>query len=348
MRLVIDGIIYSLQTYGGISVYFNELLTRLEASSTDAELVEFGPVRSRPPTFQRLSGKLIPARPFERYRQFDWGDRPSSGAVFHSSYYRLPSKTTIPSVVTVHDFAYEKCVSGPRRWVHSAQKFSAIRSAHAIICISSSTRDDLMELVGTRAGQSVHVIYNGSSEQFRPTPVDQPTLPFALFVGQRGHYKNFRALLRAMARLPELELRCVGGGPFSNEEFAGITSKVRERIHHEGLVPGHRLNTLYNQAACLVYPSSYEGFGIPVVEAMRAGCPVVGIDCKAVREVGGQALVVATSLAPDDLADAILDACFGSARQQRVRVGLKVAGQYSWAKTFQQTLEVYRSLVANH
>ncbi len=345
MRIVVDGIIYSLQAFGGISVYFNELVTRLNAESVDCEIVKFPPLRGKLPAFQHLSNSVFPSRSFERYRRFDWGDRDLGGTIFHSSYYRLPSEQTIPSVVTVHDFAYERSVSGPRRWIHTAQKVAAIRSAQAIICISNSTHDDLMEFVGVRTNQIVHVIHNGSSEEFRPISVDPPAKPFALFVGQRAGYKNFHSLLLAMAYLPDIELRCVGGGAFSDSEFIGVAPSIRMRIHHEGLVSDHRLNILYNQAACLVYPSSYEGFGIPVVEAMRAGCPVVSINCKAVREVGGPALVVADSAEPRDLSEAIQKAYSSTHREVRVQTGLKLARAYSWDITFNKTLNVYRSIL---
>lgn len=344
MRLVIDGIIYSLQTFGGISVYFNELLTRLNASTADVEVVKFPPIKGETPTFPRLNNIFTAARPFERYRKFNWGQRKSSGTIFHSSYYRLPSKTTIPSVVTVHDFAYERCMSGLRRRIHSEQKFAAIRSARAIICISNSTRDDLIEFVGINPNQSVHVIHNGSSESFRPTAVRQPERPFALFVGQRAGYKNFTALLRAMEHVPGLDLRCVGGGLFSENEFRGVTPDVLRRIHHEGFVADFDLNVLYNQAACLVYPSSYEGFGIPVIEAMRAGCPVVSINCKAVLEVGSSALMIADSLGPRDLSEAICRAISPSHRLSVVPTGLGIARAYNWDLTFRRTLSVYRSI----
>jgi mannosyltransferase len=345
MRLVVDGIIYSLQTFGGISVYFNEILTRLDESSIEVDVVNFAPQMGKPPRFKRLGDTLALMRPFERYRRFDWDARTSKDAVFHSSYYRVPSNLSIPSVVTVHDFAYERSISGPRKWIHSAQKNAAIRSAQAIICISNSTRDDLMEFAGVRTGQSVHVIHNGSSEGFRPILINQSDKPFLLFVGQRGRYKNFHALLRAMAMLPDLELRCVGGGLFSEREFVGIQSEVRRRVRHEGFVSDDGLNILYNQARCLVYPSSYEGFGIPVIEAMRAGCPVVSINCKAVREVGGPALVVAESLEPHDLSEAIRQACSPVDKAGRVQTGLKLAAEYSWDITYTKTLNVYRSLL---
>jgi mannosyltransferase len=107
---------------------------------------------------------------------------------------------------------------------------------------------------------------------------------------------------------------------------------------------------LYNQAVCLLYPSSYEGFGIPVVEAMRAGCPVVSVECKAVMEVGGDALTIAEGLDPRALADAIIKTT-SSDRKNLIEKGLSMAQTYSWEKTHAKTLEVYRSLsvdIARH
>jgi len=103
------------------------------------------------------------------------------------------------------------------------------------------------------------------------------------------------------------------------------------------------LNQLYNQAVCLAYPSSYEGFGIPVVEAMKAGCPVVCIRCKAVIEVGMNALSI---VAPDAsaLAERIDALASSDIRDPLIRTGLEVAGNYDWERTYRETLRVYRAV----
>lgn len=346
MKIVLDGIIYSLQRHGGITVYFNELLTRLYRANEDFEIVTFNPALGTPAHFLDIKHKKVTSRLGERYRPFRLPSGRSDNTIFHSSYYRLPSVKSVPSVVTVHDFVYERSVRGARRWIHSWQKFAAIRAAQAVICISQSTLDDLQEFVGVRQNQSVYVIHNGISDIFSPMTGDSVLKPFVLYVGQRGGYKNFDALVRCMPLLPELELRCVGGGLFTSDEFVGMNENVRQRIHHEGFVSDRQLNTLYNQAACLVYPSSYEGFGIPVVEAMKAGCPVVSIDCKAVREVGGAALVVANSLEPEDMCNAILYAIAPLQRELLISHGLQIANKYSWDKTYLNTLNVYRGLIS--
>ena len=341
MSVVIDGIIFSLQRHGGISVYFHQLLARLRRDGVRAGLTLDGPTLQRAPEAGgSVTVEQRPARLLERYRRSRLG---RSGSLFHSSYYRVPQQPGYPTVVTVHDFTYERCVRGPRRWVHSAQKYAAIRQAQAVICVSEATREDLLELVGVRAGQQVHVVHNGVAHVFRPASQPDAERPFVLFVGQRGGYKNFRLVAQAMNKLPDIELSCVGGGALDPHELQGLPEATRKRIRHLGFVDDNTLNRLYNQAICLVYPSSYEGFGIPVVEAMKAGCPVVCIQCKAVVEIGGNALSIAEP-DPAALANAIAAVASSPARATLAQAGLEVAKAYDWERTYRSTLQVYGSV----
>lgn len=341
--IAVDGIIFSLQRQGGISVYFRTLLDYLKLQSVPAMLTLDSPAR------QNVSGcdEAFPvvrrsARFLERYRAC----RVAPGAsVFHSSYYRPSDDGHLPVVVTVHDFVYERYAQGPRRWAHAWQKHAAIRSAQSIICISESTHQDLLEYVGVKHGQSVHVIHNGVAEIFCPLALPPPPAPFALYVGLRSGYKNFALALRAMEWLPDFELHCAGGGPMQPGELAGVPGSVASRVRHVGFVDDKTLNVLYNQAVCLVYPSSYEGFGIPVIEAMRAGCPVVSVECKAVMEIGGDALTIAEGFDAKALAYAILKTV-SSDRSSIIGKCLSASQVYSWDKTHSRTLDVYRSLAA--
>lgn len=344
MSVHVDGIIFSLQRYGGITVYFRELLEQIVAAQMPASLsLELPVVQDLTYLKGRLPVERRKSRSLERYRACRI---PDGARLFHSSYYRLPERRSVASVVTVHDFIYEHFRNGPRRWVHTAQKHSAIRQAQALICISEATRDDLLEWVGVRSDQIVYVIPNGVSQVFRPMPVGATSRPFALFVGERRGYKNFRLALQALALLPELELHCVGGGELCAAEFDGVEQSVRERVRHLGFVTDNELNLAYNQALCLLYPSRYEGFGIPVAEAMRAGCPVVSINCKAVVEVGGDALERADAEDPQALAEAVSRLLETAYRELKVAAGQQRAAIYDWQRCHGQTLQVYRSLGA--
>lgn len=350
MHLHIDGIIFSLQHHGGISVYFRELLSRF-TSQHNVTLTLEQPLK-RPLDAACIAGvRLVqqPARGLERLRNARAlsADIPT---VFHSTYYRRPARCGQPSVVTVHDFVYQRFVRGPRGWMRRWLMNGSITQAQHIICISEATRQDLLEFIPVRADQQVSVIHNGVSALFRPLQLSGAgtTLtsgrPFMLFVGQRAGYKNFRLALQALERLPDLELHCVGSGDLQHEELTGISEATRARVRYLGFVDDEQLNALYNQAYCLLYPSAYEGFGIPVLEAMQAGCPVVSVNCKAVVEVGGAALLVSQDASdPLALVDAIRQLEASGRRTELRDMGIARSGQFSWDKCFEQTLEVYRS-----
>jgi len=341
MSLLIDGIIFSLQRQGGISVYYSELFRYLVASHISFEVDLKSPLLGKPQDFGgKLKYRLVPARPFERYRSVSL---PASTRVFHSTFYRVPDRKTAKSVVTVHDFVYERYFRGPRKWLHARQKAEAIRRADSIICISKSTCDDLHEFVGVNPSQSVHVIYNGVGACFSQADVPEPVRPFLLFVGKRGGYKNFSLAARALAFLPDFELHCVGGEEFDPSELLGLDASVCNRIRYLGNITDAQLNTAYNQATCLLYLSKYEGFGIPIVEAMKAGCPVVSASCKAVIEVGDEALEIVEEEDPFAVALAVYRLCDSTYRKKKVEKGLSRAAMYDWNITHQQTAEIFCS-----
>lgn len=344
MKVFIDGIIYSLQNYGGISVYFNELLSTLQHENIDYKIQLYSNKKQSPSPagFELLRDQ----RWLERYRACRTNS--SDLDIFHSSYYRNSDNKKVKNIVTVHDFVYEKYNHCLRKIVHSSQKFSSIKNADRIICISETTKSDLLEFLPKIDESKIDVIYNGVSNNFHPLEsINKDQRPFLLFIGNRGGYKNFSATAKALEYLTEFDLICVGGGALAEEELKGLPSSVKVRIKHAGFLNEEDINKLYNQAFCLVYPSSYEGFGIPVAEAMRAGCPVVAYLCSAVIEIGKDALTVVESLDPEIIASGVNKLLSDEYRKSKIATGFSQSRLYDWKKTHDATLDSYRKALGS-
>jgi mannosyltransferase len=344
LRVQIDGIIYSLQRHGGITVYFNELLQRMRAEEAgDFRVMLY---EGSAANFELLpaSYETRPMRLAERYRRCQVH---TQADLFHSSYYRLPDRR-VPVVTTVHDFIYERFAYGPRKWLHSWQKLAAIRESQAVICISESTRRDLLQFLPDIRPERLHVIHNGVSSAFRP--LDSVSMntgivrPYVLFVGARSGYKNFIPLVQAMAGLRDLDLVCIGGGALTPQESKLVKRQLGDRfVHHMG-VTDVKLNKFYNGAFCLAYPSAYEGFGIPVLEAMRAGCPVVAMNSSSIPEVAGNAAQLLPEASPEALQAAIHRLDQSGQRENFRQLGLQRATLFSWDRTFAETFKVYEEV----
>ncbi|CUA91543.1 glycosyltransferase family 4 protein [Comamonas thiooxydans] len=339
MKIFLDGIVYSIQNFGGISVYFNELIRTLENEICNFQITTYNDKKQNP--FPSNSEVTENSRFLERYRnckinsdEFD---------IFHSTYYRNPENRKIKNIVTVHDFVYEHYNNGLRKFVHSYQKFSSIRNADRIICISEATKKDLLHFLPHIDESLIDVIYNGVSNTYRPENISHSEdRPFLLFIGARSGYKNFHVAAKALEHLKDFKLVCVGGGKLSESDLSGLPSSIQGRIEHAGFLSEEAINHLYNQAFCLVYPSSYEGFGIPVAEAMQAGCPVVTSKCEAVIEVGQESLTVVEKLDAFEFAKNIERLFEKEYRQKKIESGLVLSKKYDWRKTHQHTLDVYR------
>lgn len=340
MNIYLDGIIYSLQRYGGISVYFNELLKKLESEKIDYHLQTWDNKLQDPCNKDFAFSK--PSRILERYRKVT--DITPDFDIFHSSYYRTPSEKKIKNIVTVHDFVYEKFNKGPKKLIHSIQKFSAIRAADRIICISHATKKDLLEFLPNTDESIIDVIYNGVSKNYHPVNhIAKNKKPFLLFIGSRSGYKNFQTAALTLKHLNDFDLICVGGGKFTNKELETFPKEIKGRIHHQGFLSEEKINLLYNEAVCLIHPSSYEGFGIPIIEAMKAGCPVVAYNCPAVAEISGSAALLIDTQDPAEFAEAVKKIHHTkNHREYLIKKGLDNSKKFSWEATHLSTISTYR------
>lgn len=332
-----DGIIYSLQSMGGVSVLFNELIGRFQSGGVRYRLDLFDNNHFSLPHTKAYFNK---GRLFERYRHCP---SHSDAKIFHSTYYRVPTGRSASVVTTVHDFVYERFLSGPSKFVHSWQKNKAIRDADAVICVSESTKRDLLEFLPDIPEDRVRVIYNGVSDDFHPLcTVDKNYgSPYIIYVGSRAKYKNFEVAVNAIALLKDINLICIGGGPLNENEEKLIHSHLSGRFRHLGNVTNQQLNVLYNSAFCMLYPSIYEGFGIPVLEAMQAGCPVIAMKTSSIPEVAGNSAILLEEASSELIASAVMSLSTGEIREALRSSGFVQAENFSWDKTYVATFNLY-------
>lgn len=324
--IIYDPIIKTLQSYGGITVYYNTLIN--------------GCIKNNVPFIinERRQRKIFrySAVPIEKNN-----NTPSN--IFHSSYYRLPKEKSLAVVTTVHDFIYEKYISGAARIIHSYQKKKAIINSNIIICISQNTANDLMNFCSVPESK-IRIVYNGVSDGFYTLPKSASIKNKVLFIGSRASYKNFELAIKAVSLHPELELNIVGGGDLNTNEINLLKSFIPDRFHFKGSVNEADLNVLYNESFCLLYPSSYEGFGIPILEAMRAGCPVIAVNSSSIPEVAGDAALLSNSLDIDEISILIDKLYDENIRKRIIELGLKQSLNFSWDKCFNETKAIYDEL----
>jgi glycosyltransferase involved in cell wall biosynthesis len=280
-------------------------------------------------------------------------DRPS---IIHETYYSqietAPKKSIV--VVTVLDMIHEKFPDlMNRRDTASINKINTLTRADWIICISESTKQDLIEILNVDP-KKISVIYLGNSFDSQMSigiqRVPIVSDPYILYVGSRGSYKNFDRLLRAYGNNKQLKtefkLVCFGDESFSRKEksiMLDLGIDYSSMIHYTG--SDSILANLYTHATALVYPSLYEGFGIPPLEAMSFNCPVVCSNTSSIPEVVDNAGEYFDPYDTDSISTAIERVVFSpSFSAEMVSRGQARAKLFSWEKCAQATMEVYKLL----
>lgn len=357
MNLILDNIIFSLQDAGGISNYWYQILKRIkEEEGLDIYLFDDSEKSSNIfrkelnlSNFRHLgkSPGLVGRYTNPKLAQL------SEKAIFHSSYYRYSKNPQHINVSTVHDFTYEHYFSGIQLYAHTNQKRKALVNSDGIICVSENTKRDMLYFFPELADKKIIVIPHGVGNNFYQ--IDKKELknkvyfdgrPFILYVGDRkALYKNFNLTVRA-SKLSGLPLAIIGGSPLSEKEQTYIKAKLQteDYIHFNG-VSNEELNEFYNQALCLVYPSSYEGFGLPLLEAQSAGCPVIAMNTSSIPEVVEESGILLEEESPLLIAEHIKQLLVEEYRNDLVQKGLENVKRFTWNNTFQKTLDFYNELI---
>ena len=347
-RITLDSIIFGLQRFGGISNYWAKVV---EYVSVDPELAG-NLVLPKHLTYRDFDDAWIQRMPIRwetldaRICRYLKAPTDAGEGIFHTPYYRIPRLNVKKYVVTVHDFTYERYRSGLARFIHTKQKYASIRRADAVLCISDSTRRDVIEFCPWVDATKLHVTHLGvDSNAFYQEPAKSHSAndQTVLFVGQRGGYKRFDLAIEAVRQSPRLTLGVVGPN-LTDGERTRLLTRLGTRWCEFGPVSTADLRRLYSSAFAFIFPSDYEGFGLPILEAMACGCPVVAAALSSLPEVGGAAAFYAERQTGECYASALSALDSAAVREEVIRRGLKRAKEFDWLQTLQKNKSVYLDL----
>lgn len=367
IKVLFDHQIFLRQRYGGISRYFVELMKQFNSLDTiDYELSLY---RSNNEYIKELFNDKIRTQEFKRSNRLKnrinyninalFCKTKLSGGdydVFHPTYYDTYFKQSIikkPIVVTVHDLIHEilpQYFDNPTRQID--MKKEMIERADHFIAISENTKKDLIDILGIDERRITTIYHGGALMKVNNIVTNDNldrTVRYILFVGERGGYKNFDKFIYAVAELLRIDnsltVKCVGGGIFTPNEIVTFRKLGIEKQVSQEQATDQRLIELYSSALAFVFPSLYEGFGIPTLEAMACGCPAILSNTSSFPEVGGGA---AEYFYPDDensIKKAISKVIYDEAyRTELIGKGIKQLEKFSWEKCAKETLETYKIL----
>lgn len=288
--------------------------------------------------------------------------------LYHATHYVLPAWVPGHAVVTIHDIIhllYPQFLPSPLAFLYAQRMIRrGLERGDAIITVSESSRTDLIEYFEI-SGRKIRVIYQGVADRFRreQSREEQDQVleqlgverPYLLFVGNPKPHKNLANIVRAYARalrVAEFDADLVaigerGRGDFKIQQLAQQLG-IGERVRLLGHVADETLPTLYQAASLFVFPALHEGFGLPVVEAMAAGAPVITSNNSALKEIAEGYAELVDPLDVEALSQAIATCMTDSEHRQNLsRLGRRRAEEFRWDRTARQTLQVYREVLGN-
>jgi glycosyltransferase involved in cell wall biosynthesis len=368
MRIVYDHQVFSLQNSGGISSYYFELASHLSRGAFADVDVFLGlnrciyPFRGLEHPCAHILGWSTKLRPgLARYALNElvtgaWSVTGGRWDIYHNTLYRfMPTVRARRFVATHHDCVQERF---PKLFPDHARIIGAKRrmfqKADLVLCVSESSRADLEHFYGVEPSRC-KVIYNGVSPMVRSEAGKTDLLrkvrrPFLLYVGIRAEYKNFRGFLSAFTEAglhADYDILTLGGGSFSDDELRFIRGcSLQDAVISVPTASPDLLAEAYSMARLLVYPSLYEGFGFPPLEAMLLGTPALVAASPATLEVCGDA---AFFFDPSDQEEFVIKLKSAledeAARHEKIAIGLKFAQRYQWDRAVAQVLAAYQSIL---
>jgi len=372
MKILLDPQIFNQQTYGGISRYYTEIFSELEKREdvevvlpiyyTDNFYLETSNLLSKNKilvsfynllSFFKISTKTLRKKKSEKLLKQVCQDH--NYDVFVPTYYNPYFIDLIgekPFVLTIYDMIHELFPeyfsNDPYRVTE--HKKELIYKATRIIAVSHNTKKDILRIFPDIDSEKIHVIHHGSSIKIKDYSKVNLPKNYILYVGSRADYKNFRFLVSAIKPIlkenPDLVLLAAGGGEFKDDEInyiedKGLSQQIKQKNFEED-----QLGHFYKNAKFFVFPSQYEGFGIPVLESMACGCPIILSNSASFPEVAGDAGIYFDTTSEEDLRSKIrmlLDD--DNLRTQFSEKGLEQVKKFDWKVAAKQCLEVYRQAV---
>ncbi|MVM29566.1 glycosyltransferase [Spirosoma sp. HMF4905] len=365
MRIFFDHQTFSLQNYGGISRYFCELITGINKTSehnahlslfwsNNTHLEEYN-LKALSYPFKSKYSRLL-HKSNQLYNYIDYKISPYD--IYHTTYFDdfLSSRIgSNPFITTFYDMIYERLSHkftelSNDKLIISQKKKIAQKASH-LIAISESTKQDMIELMDI-APEKITVIHLGSSFSINTTnPINllpSTKQPYLLYVGNRSGYKNFIPFLQSIAHLiirHQIKLICAGGGNFTVGEKNIIRSLLIDNFIEYQPINDAILQNLYREATAFIFPSLYEGFGIPVLEAFSCDCPCVVSNTSSLPEVAGEAALYIDPSEPESMANAIENIILdNNLRNTLIKRGRRQLSNFSWANTVQETIALYSKL----
>jgi glycosyltransferase involved in cell wall biosynthesis len=367
MNVLFDSQVFSFQEYGGISRYYCELLKQFSlmddiepslsirySNSHYLPELDFVHIKNFFPS-RRFKGRNEIIKLLNRMyvkRNFHVKLRPD---VFHPTYYNpyfLDLLGDVPFVLTIYDMSHELYPQLFSKFDFTKKNKKKVAArANRIIAISEHTKQDIVTLLKIPASK-IDVIPLATTLSATGMNNENRALPknYFLYVGKRNTYKNFHFLLRAMKALSQMNIHspliCAGGGNFTAEERKEIESlQLTDKIIQMS-VNDHLLAHLYSKAQALVFPSLYEGFGIPILEAFACGCPVLLSNRSSLPEVGGDAARYFDPENVSSLVEQLTEVLENRALADDMRAsGVNRLKLFSWENTALLTVETYKKVL---
>ncbi len=276
--------------------------------------------------------------------------------IYHPTYYDsyfLKQLGDKPFVLTVYDMIHELFSKQYRDLNNDIirNKKILVQKAARVIAISENTKNDLLRIYNVPS-EKIKVVYLASSFQRTIMKTGLPAVPekFLLFVGDRKDYKNFYGFVRAIKKLlqqnDDLYLVCAGGRQFTSSEQELVKKlNISNKVKSVPFINDGVLTHLYSNAIAFIFPSLYEGFGLPLLEAFSCGCPVAASNSSSLPEVAGDAAIYFDPLDENSIQNTIIKIMDRETRQNLISRGYKRLNAFNWEKTALQTLDVYREII---